>query len=130
MGSTFELSAALTKPDEPPSKGRTFDFLPDSAEAQAVEVKLGDLPAEAAQARAEETWKDYLRLVDEARAIIAVEEQSHEVGKDKPGADIRVIPLGTGSAMPSKYRNGKRNNQLSQPCDFQAELLCSQQHGT
>lgn len=42
-----------------------------------------------------------------AEAQKSVEEQLKSGGVVVPkGADVRVVPLGTGSAIPTKYRNG------------------------
>lgn len=115
MGDVFELSAAAPKADEPPTRARTFDFLPDSPEAVTAQAKLNDTANEAAQAHAKETWKEYLRLVQEAQDAIVRNERSRLAAgsHDEPCSDIRVIPLGTGSAMPSKYRNGEHAHSVA-----------------
>lgn len=46
---------------------------------------------------------EYMRLAKEAREdVMKAEEEGLE---ELPGKEVEIIPLGTGSAMPSKYRN-------------------------
>lgn len=48
---------------------------------------------------------EYLRLAQEAKLEVAKAEQVVVSLEELPGKDAEIIPLGTGSAMPSKYRN-------------------------
>ena len=48
---------------------------------------------------------EYLRLAEEARETV-IREEREEGLEELPGKDVEIITLGTGSAMPSKYRNG------------------------
>ena len=41
---------------------------------------------------------------DEARTTVAAAQNKYAA--DQPGSDVVVIPLGTSSAAPTKYRNG------------------------
>jgi len=47
---------------------------------------------------------DYLNVVEEVKHDII---ESHSEVKDIPGKDVAVTTFGTGSTLPSKYRNGK-----------------------
>lgn len=53
-----------------------------------------------------DTELEYMRLAQEARKAVSEAEGSEDLD-DFPGREVEVIPLGTGSAMPSKYRNGR-----------------------
>lgn len=109
MGDIFYPRGAPRGADEQPTRARTFDFLPESEEAQIAQAKLAEGTTEAAKTHSRETWDEYLRLTKEAQAAVQEEKASRSArGMDRgPGSEIQVIPLGTGSAMPSKYRNGK-----------------------
>ena len=109
MGDAFQLGGGKSRLDDPPTRIRTFDFLPESDEARTAEAKLTDIATAAAKLHSKETWAEYLRLTNIAQAAIAKEEASRSargLGQE-PGDSIRVTPLGTGSAVPSKYRNGQ-----------------------
>jgi len=47
---------------------------------------------------------DYLKIAEEVKQDVA---ESHSEAKNIPDKDIIVTTLGTGSTLPSKYRNGK-----------------------
>lgn len=53
--------------------------------------------------RNKEVWERYVQLAEEAREEVGKAEGREE----KVGDGIVVTPLGTGSAIPSKYRNGE-----------------------
>ena len=86
---------------------RHFDFSPTSAQAEDAESKLNEKNEET-KAHANVTWADYKSLVQASRKALDREEKER-MGLEPscPGSDIRVTALGTGSAMPSKYRNGE-----------------------
>ncbi|KAI5805591.1 hypothetical protein DFH27DRAFT_524078 [Peziza echinospora] len=51
-----------------------------------------------------DTNPEYVRLAQEAREKV-IRDEAIEGLEELPGNDVEIIPLGTGSAMPSKYRN-------------------------
>ncbi|KAF8419314.1 hypothetical protein EV426DRAFT_615810 [Tirmania nivea] len=51
-----------------------------------------------------EAESEYIKLAKEARKKVENAEQPEGLG-EMPGNEVEIIPLGTGSAMPSKYRN-------------------------
>jgi len=50
------------------------------------------------------TDHEYIKLAKEAREKVEKTEQPEGL-EQLPGREVEIIPLGTGSAMPSKYRN-------------------------
>lgn len=90
---------------------RNFDFHVPSAEADAEAARLkGPEKSAEVQQRAAEAWETFLAKARAAKEAVA-EEQVVRSARDID-ADIRategalkVTPLGTGSAIPSKYRN-------------------------
>lgn len=93
------------------TSGRTFDFLVPSAEAdvEAARLKGPEKPDEVQQ-RAAAAWADYLdktRAAKDAVAAEVTERASRTVDPAAPATEgeLGVTPLGTGSAVPSKYRN-------------------------
>jgi ribonuclease Z len=58
-----------------------------------------------------------LERFTEVRANVEEHIKSGKVSKPQ-GGDIKILPLGTGSALPSKYRNG-----LCLDCIFRGILL-------
>lgn len=49
---------------------------------------------------------------EEARAAVDTAQSSHS--QELPGSDVTIIPFGTSSASPTKYRNGVwHNNNLN-----------------
>lgn len=53
-----------------------------------------------------DTELEFIRLAQEARREVLETEENEDLD-DFPGREVEIIPLGTGSAMPSKYRNGR-----------------------
>ena len=51
-----------------------------------------------------ESSNDYLNAVEEVKQDVA---RSHSEAENIPGKDVIITTLGTGSTLPSKYRNGK-----------------------
>ncbi|KAF8464107.1 beta-lactamase-like protein [Kalaharituber pfeilii] len=47
---------------------------------------------------------EYMKLAEQARQSVLQEEQTKGL-EDLPGKEVEIITIGTGSAMPSKYRN-------------------------
>ncbi|WVQ93116.1 hypothetical protein IAU59_000180 [Kwoniella sp. CBS 9459] len=61
--------------------------------------------AEVARAKIREDMPEYAQAVDAARQAVASDPRSISPPTPRPGDDITVTTLGTGSAIPSKYRN-------------------------
>lgn len=85
---------------------RDFEFAVPSDEAAAAEAQLKphtDKPDDAkTHAAAKSVWEHYVELA--ADAVRSVERATPP--PPRPGDDLRVIPLGTGSSKPATYRNG------------------------
>ena len=97
--------AQATTPLLTPSDVRTFDFIVPSRTALLEASRLKGLEKTPAhQKRAEEAWATYLPTALAVRAAVEAEEKERK-GDKLPGDDLKVTPLGTGSAVPSKYRN-------------------------
>lgn len=91
---------------------RSFDFDVPSLLAAAEAGRLkGDEKGEATQLAAKRYWDEYLVEAATAKAEVEVEalERARQIVSGERtvevGDDLRVTPLGTGSAVPSKYRN-------------------------
>ena len=87
---------------------RRFDFSANSLEAQDAESRL-DERNEQTKAHSKGIWEDFKQLAEKCTRSIEEEEDArgrNASGPPFPGHDICVTALGTGSAMPSKYRNG------------------------
>jgi ribonuclease Z len=84
---------------------RTFNFCVPSPEADEAAARLKSLnsPPELVHA-AKRAYDEYLAHIPRCRANIASEHVEHQA--QEPGDNLVVTALGTGSAMPSKYRNG------------------------
>jgi ribonuclease Z len=86
---------------------RNFNFPVPSPEATLEASRLKGVERRPALLlKAEQAWSTYEPLAASTR--IAVEEESvlRSIGRDvEVGDDLSVTPLGTGSAIPSKYRN-------------------------
>ena len=66
---------------------------------------------------------EYIKLASEAReSVLQAEGEERE---ELPGKEVEVIPLGTGSAMPSKYRNGTYIAYISTLSDTKRWLVSS-----
>ncbi|GAA5824883.1 hypothetical protein JCM11251_005379 [Rhodosporidiobolus azoricus] len=104
----------------PPSKSpfgnvlRSFDFPVPSVQADAEAARLkGEEKTPEMLARADQAWGEYVEKADEAKEAVKVEEaerqkETQEKGqseRDRIEGELVVTPLGTGSAIPSKYRN-------------------------
>lgn len=63
--------------------------------------------------RFDKTIPAYTAKVRETRACVQALEGSR--GEMQPGDDVVVTALGTGSSMPSKYRNGQSPSSLHSP---------------
>ncbi|KAM0790962.1 hypothetical protein ACM66B_004267 [Microbotryomycetes sp. NB124-2] len=88
---------------EPGVEYRHFDFDVPSAEAdlEMSRLKAGVVSEETRQA-ANEAWTRYVEAANQVRR--EVEELEKDRLLDEEGG-LQVTPLGTGSAIPSKYRN-------------------------
>ncbi|GAA5984538.1 hypothetical protein JCM10908_003390 [Rhodotorula pacifica] len=109
----FSSSLAPLDADKAPfgSGVRNFDFAVPSAEADAESARLKgpEKPAEVQQ-RAAEAWEAFFTKARAAKAAVAqeeVERNGREISSSVPPTEgaLTVTPLGTGSAIPSKYRN-------------------------
>lgn len=104
MGENRAMNGSLANGNN--ARQRNFDFLPDSAEAGEAASKLNDR-TEQGIAHSKEAWAEYQSLAAEACGTVQQESSAREASHSAfAGQDIRVTPLGTGSALPSKYRNG------------------------
>ncbi|KAL8292590.1 hypothetical protein RQP46_001202 [Phenoliferia psychrophenolica] len=112
---------------------RSFDFPVPSPEAELQASLLKSSHATPATlARASEIWSSYRPAAD----LIRDQVEQESLGRPKatfPGAGLRVTPLGTGSAIPSKYRNDhhaglatilKERNSLSPPPTTPLTIIC------
>lgn len=113
----FSSSLAPLDADKAPfgSGVRTFDFRVPSAKAdvEAARLKGSEKPAEVQQ-RAAEAWEAFLAKARAAKEAVAQEEVDRRTREESSAARtavpstegaLTVTPLGTGSAIPSKYRN-------------------------
>lgn len=104
MGDLVSMNG--TTPAGTITRARDFDFLPDSPLAQVAEAKLKDR-SENDKTRSKEVWTEYLELAEAAKESVRAARVARVDKPALPGGDIKVTALGTGSAMPSKYRNGE-----------------------
>lgn len=104
---------AVSGTDSPPPPAainrRTFPFELGSPEALQEEamLKMESASPDSAliQQRAKEAWHAYLGLAEDAKTSIDRSERL-EKRTPQPGDQLIVTTTGTGSATPSKYRNG------------------------
>jgi vacuolar-type H+-ATPase subunit E/Vma4 len=80
------------------------------ADEEAARLKSLNSSPELLQA-AKRAYDEYLAHIPQCRASIESEQLQHQA--QEPGDDLVVTTLGTGSAMPSKYRNGKSYPSVS-----------------
>ncbi|GAA5907088.1 hypothetical protein JCM8208_004509 [Rhodotorula glutinis] len=111
--SHFSSTLAPLPPAKSPfgSTGRTFDFVVPSPEAdiEAARLKGPEKPDET-QRRAAAAWAEYLDKARAAKAVVAAETAERatrpvDAAVPTSEGELGVTPLGTGSAVPSKYRN-------------------------
>ncbi|GAA5899823.1 tRNase Z [Sporobolomyces salmoneus] len=109
----FSSSTALQPSETSPLGGeiRSFNFQLGSieAETQASRLKGVEKPKEL-QERGVKAWEEYLRKTGEVKELVEAENEKRQKEEEmdekrKKEGDIKVTPLGTGSAIPSKYRN-------------------------
>lgn len=62
---------------------------------------------DATRERVRAEWPEFATVIDAARARVEEEAAKRVDVKSVPGDDIVITTLGTGSAIPSKYRNGE-----------------------
>lgn len=91
----------------PPPLLRTIDFdrdTPESVLQEAILKRENESPLwPQMKAKTEKAWKEYLELIPVAKEAVVVATPT----KTSPlGGQIVVTTLGTGSAVPSIYRNG------------------------
>ena len=107
----FVNEATMTAPSIPgpffiARPQQQFSILPRfKLEHLAMPMTLEDGRFDIEGVRAD-TELEYMRLVQEARKEVSEVEKSEDLD-DFPGREVEIIPLGTGSALPSKYRNGR-----------------------
>lgn len=92
----------------PISQIRHFDFVVPSLEAEVEAAQLKPLvQTEEVHAAARMRWSGFKEQAAVARAEVEAEERIAKMEERtmEPGDDLVVTPLGTGSAVPSKYRN-------------------------
>ena len=99
-GDLYEMLVETDPQGTTNSRLRHYDYEPESEEQSAAVSDLN-------------VWDDYLKLCEEAKTSVTAESQRRRGCQIEmlPGADIRVTTLGTGSACPSKYRNGAWTQQ-------------------
>lgn len=106
LRATDRLERAQTpQPPHFASTYRSFDFTVPSptSELEASRLKA-DHVTDATKAHSAEIWSAYRPAADAAREAVDAEAATRAPATF-PGAGLRVTPLGTGSAIPSKYRN-------------------------
>ncbi|KAM0752304.1 hypothetical protein T439DRAFT_355163 [Meredithblackwellia eburnea MCA 4105] len=108
---TDRLERATTPIHTPLTSHRNFDFVVPSPEADREAAMLKPSASGVAQSQSDEVakkaemvWDRYLVAAADAREIVKREEAERKK-YDGPGKGLRITPLGTGSAIPSKYRN-------------------------
>lgn len=90
---------------------RSFDFHVPSPEADAEAAQLKGLhKSEETLAKAAAAWEDFVAKAKEARRVVEAEEverasQPAVSSMSTTEGSLMVTALGTGSAVPSKYRN-------------------------
>ncbi|KAK4048132.1 hypothetical protein OIV83_005002 [Microbotryomycetes sp. JL201] len=102
--STNERFSQVHQPvrPEPGVEYRHFDFDVPSAEAneEMAKLKIGSVTKET-QKLASDAWRKYVEAADQIKREIENIESEQALVSD----GLQVTPLGTGSAIPSKYRN-------------------------
>ncbi|GAA5995462.1 ribonuclease Z [Rhodotorula paludigena] len=95
------------------TSARTFEFDVPSpqADAEAARLKGPEKPVELQQ-RAAVAWSEYVQKAEEAKEAVARQTEDRQSRTAEDGlvvpaseGSLVVTPLGTGSAVPSKYRN-------------------------
>lgn len=90
---------------------RNFDFHVPSPQADAEAAQLKGLhKSEETLAKAAAAWEDFVAKAKAARQVVeaeSVERASRPVDSSTPALELSLVvtALGTGSAVPSKYRN-------------------------
>lgn len=113
--SHFSSTLALLPAEKSPfgTSARTFEFDVPSpqADAEAARLKGPEKPAELQQ-RAAVAWSEYVQKAKEAKEAVARQTEDRQSRTAEDGlvvpaseGSLVVTPLGTGSAVPSKYRN-------------------------
>ena len=88
--------------------GKTVQFAPEYLNQDDKIIPFPDITKVALSGVSKATRKVLQRLTDRAQARLSDPELLAKIEKveaDIPNRDAEVIPLGTGSALPSKYRN-------------------------
>lgn len=66
------------------------------------------MSTEALEAHVAGELPKFLKIAKQARVAVQIESDARAQAEKSPGDDIVVTALGTGSSLPSKYRNGAR----------------------
>ncbi|KAK4055371.1 hypothetical protein OIO90_003209 [Microbotryomycetes sp. JL221] len=86
---------------------RHFNFKIPSIESNIEISKLKpSFKSNQIQQLAKEAWSNYIKMIDQVK--LEIKEKCQNDGDDENQSDefdIEITPLGTGSAIPSKYRN-------------------------
>ena len=88
--------------------GKTVQFAPQYLHEDDKVVPFPDIAKIASSDMSKETREAIQQITDRAKARLSDPELLAKIEKvetDIPNRDAEVIPLGTGSALPSKYRN-------------------------
>lgn len=115
LPSSFPQSSHLIRPTDhlehaklslpPIAAHRSFDFaVPSPTASLEASMLKGPLSTPETLKRTKDLWEAYLPAAETVRAEVEAEERERPA-ETFPGHDLRVTPLGTGSATPSKYRN-------------------------
>lgn len=108
--STDNLLPSATSPLGGEIRSFNFEVPSETAEIEASRLKGSEKPLEL-QNRAKAAWEEYLRQVILAKDSIQAEttrrlnSPAAANSTETTEGNIEVTPLGTGSAIPSKYRN-------------------------
>lgn len=98
------LSAPSDKLYKPVEAGSCYKLLPEFGLRKELETKEFEGIEPPADSEAYHAYLEYVRLAKEASEVIRTQFPDDTL-EDIEGKDTEIITLGTGSALPSKYRN-------------------------
>lgn len=102
-GSKKTIEAIKNSPFEPAERGLVIDVEPNFALNRNEVVPLFN-PAKMVQ-RIPRSVDQRMKAIRHRLKKPSFQKELEELRKDLPGADVEIITLGTGSSLPSKYRN-------------------------
>lgn len=102
-GSQKTIEAIRNSPFEPAQRGLVIDVEPSFGLNRNEVVPLFN-PAQTVQ-RIPRSVEQRMKAIHHRMKKPSFQAELDELRKDLPGADAEVITLGTGSSLPSKYRN-------------------------